>query len=168
MNYTKLFYWLTVADNARSLFIVAMIVFTVIFVIAFMVFLIDRDGNDFSADKDGAAERAKRWVWWAGPFALFFWMLFVMTPSKKDALLIVAGGQTLNYLTNDSTARQLPKEALNFVVTELKSMAKDAEVQIDLRTQKEKILDEAKNLTAKELLEKMKVDTTFARIILDK
>jgi hypothetical protein len=53
-------------------------------------------------------------------------------------------------------------------VTELKSMAKDAEVQIDLRTQKEKILDEAKNLTAKELLEKMKVDTTFARIILDK
>ena len=167
MNYTKLFYWLTVADNARSLFITAMIVFTVIFVIAFMVFLIDRDA-DGHADSDGAAERAKRWVWWAGPFALFFWMLFVMTPSKKDALLIVAGGQTLNYLTNDSTARQLPKEALNFVVTELKSMAKDAEVQIDLRTQKEKILDEAKSLSAKELIERMKVDTTLAKIVLGK
>jgi hypothetical protein len=167
MNYTKLFYWLTVADNARSLFITAMIVFTVIFVIAFMVFLIDRDA-DGHADRDGAAERAKRWVWWAGPFALFFWMLFVMTPSKKDALLIVAGGQTLNYLTNDSTARQLPKEALNFVVTELKSMAKDAEVQIDLRTQQEKILDEAKSLSAKELIERMKVDTTLAKIVLGK
>lgn len=168
MNYTKLFYWLTVADNARILFTSAVIVFTAIFVIAFIIFLVDRDGDDFSADRDGWAERAKKWVWWSGPFALFFWMLFVLTPSKKDALLIVAGGQTLNYLTNDSIARQIPKEALNFVVTELKSMAKDAEVEIDLRTQKEKILDDAKNLTAKELLEKMKVDTVFARIILDK
>lgn len=168
MNYTKLFYWLTVADNARSLFVTAIIVLTAIFVISFIIFLVDRDGNDFSADRDGAAERAKRWVWWSGPFALLFWMLFVLTPSKKDALLIVAGGQTLNYLTNDSTARQLPKEALNFVVTELKSMAKDAEVQIDLRTQKEKILDEVKSLSAKELIERMKVDTMLAKIVLDK
>jgi hypothetical protein len=167
MNYTKLFYWLTVADNARSLFITAIVVFTAIFVVSFIIFIIASTDDDESFHIDSLSERAKKWVWWSGPFALLFWMMFILTPSKKDALLIVAGGQTLNYLTNDSTAKQLPKEALNFVVTELKSMAKDAEVQIDLRNQKEKILDEAKNLTAKELLEKMKVDTTFARIILD-
>lgn len=53
-----------------------------------------------------------------------------------------------------------------FVVTELKSMAADAKTSLGVADQQNKILDEAKNMSSKELIEKMKNDTTFAKILL--
>lgn len=163
MNYTEVFYWLTVADNARSMFKVGIIIFTAVaFISTAANFILRGDGDDQSADQ------ARKWMWWSYPFMFLFWSLFVFTPSKKDALLIVAGGQTMNFLTTDSTAKQIPHELSNFVVTELKSMAAEAQVDLNIKGQKEKILDEAKNMSAKELMEKMKVDSTFAKVVLEK
>jgi uridylate kinase len=92
----------------------------------------------------------------------------VFTPTKKETLLIIAGGGTMNFLTTDSTAKQIPHELSNFVVTELKSMAAEAKVDIGLSAQKEKILEDAKKMTTSELMEKLKTDTSFAKIILNK
>lgn len=166
MNYTKLFYWLTVADNAKTMFITFIVIFSVISLIATIWFLVDRDGSDLTVPKGSGAERAKKWMWWSYPFAILFWSLYVFTPSKKDALLIVAGGQTLNYLTTDSTARKIPKEMTNFVVSELRNMAEDAKVELGISTQKEKILDEAKKMTAAELIDKLQTDSTLRKVIL--
>jgi hypothetical protein len=47
-------------------------------------------------------------------------------------------------------------------------MATEAKVNLNIKDQKEKILSEAKDMTSKELIEKMKVDTTFAKIIMGK
>lgn len=163
MNYTEVFYWLTVADNARSMFKVGIIIFTAVaFISTAANFILRGDGDDQSANQ------ARKWMWWSYPFMFLFWSLFVFTPSKKDALLIVAGGQTMNFLTTDSTAKQIPHELSNFVVTELKSMAAEAQVDLNIKGQKEKILDEAKNMSAKELMDKMKVDSTFAKVVLEK
>jgi len=167
MNYTKLFYWLTIADNAKNFFTVFTSIFTIISLLSFLIFLIARDGDDASCERDGWAERAKKWVWWATPFCILFWGLNVFTPSKKDALLIIAGGQTLNYLSNDSTAKAIPHELLELVASELRSMAADAKVDLGIQSQKEKLLEEAKKLTSQELIERMKVDTTLAKIILN-
>jgi hypothetical protein len=163
MNYTKLFYWLVVADNAKAFFVAFIIIFTIISLIATIAF--------FAASAQSEAEYQKmsrKWMWWSYPFMVLFWALYVFTPNKKDALLIVAGGQIANFMTSDSTARQIPHEALTFVVTELKSMASDAKVDLGINDQKSKILEEAKQMTATELMEKMKVDTTFAKVILNK
>lgn len=168
MDYSKLFYWLTVADNAKDFFLVFIIIFTGISLISTVWFIIDRNGDNMKTGPDSAAERAKKWMWWSYPFMILFWSLHIFTPSKKDALLIVAGGQTMNFLTTDSTAKQIPHELSNFVVTELKNMAAEARVDLNIKDQKEKILEEAKNMSAKELVEKMKVDTTFAKVVLDK
>lgn len=163
MNYTELFYWLTVADNARDLFRVGVIIFTAIAVIATVANILLRGDGD-----DDSATQARKWIWWSYPFMFLFWSLLIFTPSKKDALLIVAGGQTMNFLTTDKSAKQIPHELSSFIVTELKNMAADAKVDLNIKDQKEKILEEAKDMTAKELMEKMKVDTTFAKIVLDK
>jgi hypothetical protein len=163
MNYTELFYWLTVADNARDMFKVGLFIFTAVVVISTVVNFICRGNGE-----DDSAVQARKWMWWSYPFAFLFWSLFIFTPSKKDALLIVAGGQTMNFLTTDSTAKQIPHELSNFVVTELKNMASEAKVDLNIKDQKQKILDEAKNMSAKELMEKMKVDSTFAKVILEK
>ena len=163
MNYTELFYWLTVADNARDMFRVGLVIFTAVAIISTIVNIICR-GND----EDDSAVQARKWMWWSYPFMFLFWSLFIFTPSKKDALLIVAGGQTMNFLTTDKSAKQIPHELSSFIVTELKNMASEARVDLNIKDQKQKLLDEAKNMTAKELMDKMKVDTTFAKIVLEK
>jgi hypothetical protein len=163
MNYTSLFYWLTVADNARDMFRVGLFIFTAIAVIATIINFVCRSNDD-----DDAAVQARKWMWWSYPFMFLFWSLFIFTPSKKDALLIVAGGQTMNFLTTDKSAKQIPHELSSFIVTELKNMATEAKVDLNIKDQKAKILEEAKNMSAKELMDKMKVDTTFAKIVLDK
>lgn len=163
MNYTSLFYWLTVADNARFMFKTGMVIFTAIAVIATIVNIFARGEGD-----DKPADVARKWMWWSYPFMFLFWSMFIFTPSKKDALLIVAGGQTMNFLTTDKSAKQIPHELSSFIVTELKNMATEARVDLNIKDQKQKLLDEAKNMTAKELMDKMKVDTTFAKIVLDK
>jgi len=157
-----------VADNARILFAVFMIIFTIISAISTIWFIVDRNGEDMSTGPGSAAERAKKWMWWSYPFMMLFWALFILTPSKKDALLIVAGGQTMQFLTTDKSAKEIPHELSNFLVTEIKNMAASAKVDLNIKDQKEKILDSAKKMTAKELMEKMKIDSTFAKVVLDK
>lgn len=168
MSYTKLFYWLTVADNAKIFFMVFAIIFTVVCAISTVWFIVGRDGYDLTCPTGSSAERAKKWMWWGYPFVIIFWGMWIFTPSKKDALLIVAGGQTMNFLTTDSTAKQIPHELSSFVVSELKNMAKEAQVDLGIQNQKEKILDEAKAMTAIEVVERMKVDSIFAKVVLGK
>jgi hypothetical protein len=161
MNYTKLFYWLTVADNAKTLFVTFIWIFTIISVLATCAYFIKGEIGD-------TQEMPRKWMWWSYPFMILFWSLYIFTPSKKDALLIVAGGQTLNFLTTDSTSKQIPHELSSFVVTELKNMAENAKVDLNIASQKDKILEEAKNMTANQLMDKMRVDSNFAKVILNK
>jgi hypothetical protein len=159
MNYTKLFYWLVVADNAKAFFVAFIIIFTIISLIATIAF--------FAASAQSEAEYQKmsrKWMWWSYPFMVLFWALYVFTPNKKDALLIVAGGQIANFMTSDSTARQIPHEALTFVVTELKSMASEAKVDLGINDTKEKKIEEAKKLSTEEFIKKLNSDPEFAKL----
>lgn len=168
MNYTQLFYWLTVADNAKTFFMTFAVIFSIISGAATIGFLFGREVEDLSCPPDGNAERSKKWMWWSYPFMILFWAFWIFTPTKRDALLIVAGGQTMNFLTTDASAKQIPHELSAFVVTELKNMAKEAQVDLNIKSQKEKILEEAKTLSSEELLKRINSDSTFAKIVLKK
>jgi hypothetical protein len=161
MNWYKLFYWLTVADNAKSMFITFTVIFTLISGVATIAYFANMDDVD-------EQKMSRKWMWWSYPFMVFFWSLYIFTPNKKDALLIVAGGGTMEFLTTDSTVKQIPHELSSFVVTQLKSMGEEAKVELGIQSQKDKILDEAKSMTTQQLLDKMKLDTNFANIILNK
>jgi hypothetical protein len=171
MNYTTLFYWLVVADNARVFFKVFMILFLVVAFISTVCFFIASHTDGASGQTKNDEENqamARKWMWYSYPFMMFFWALFIFTPSKKDALLIVAGGQTLNFLANDKSAKQIPTELSNFVLTEIKNLAADAKVDLNIADQKDKLLQKAKTMSAEELMAEMKKDTIFAKAILDK
>jgi hypothetical protein len=160
MNWYSIFYWLTVADNAKDFFWVFAVIFTIIAAISTFSFI---DASTTEEKKD-----SKKWVMWSYPFAVLFWAGIIFTPSKKDSLLIVAGGGTLQYLTSDSSAKQIPHEMTSFILTQLQSMSQDVKIQVDTKNQKEKILKQAKDMTAEQLLDKIKIDTNFAKIVLDK
>ena len=163
IDYSALFYWLVVADNAKDFFKAGLIIFSIVAGLATAIyFLMGSEGNE------SEQTMARKWLWWSAPFSIFFWALFIFTPSKKDALLIVAGGQTLNFLANDKSAKQIPSELSNFVLTEVKNLAADAKVDLGIANQKDKILEKAKKMTTEELMAEMKKDTTFAKVILDK
>jgi len=175
-NYSKLFYWVSVADNATTLFGWMVVLFTIISIIATVIFFIGMVDENFSdtAKENGLSPRQeflnwmRKWLFWSYPIMILFWMLYVLTPDKKQSLLIIAGGGVLNYLTTDSVARQIPHELTDYVVSELKSMAADAKIDLGLKTEKEKILESVKGLSSEELIEKMKNDNNLAKIILDK
>ena len=175
MNYKQIFYWLKVADNAKTFFGWFVFIFTAIAVISVVVNLIAR-GTEMSNDScesekteaRAAAKIARKWIMWSMPFMILFWSLYIFTPDRKDALLIVAGGGALDYLTQDSSAKQIPHEFSTFVLSELKNMAADTKVKLDLSTTKEKVLDAAKSMTKEEILDKMKIDSNFAKIVLNK
>lgn len=163
MDYTKLFYWLTVADNAKTFFLVFIVVFTAISGISTIAYFINSAQDD--SDSPKYAAMCRKWMWWAYPFMVFFWSLYIFTPSKRDALLIVAGGQTMNFLTTDTTAKKIPHELSNFIVTELKSMANEAKVDLQ-GDKRQEYIDEAKRMTTEELMHRAKIDSAFKKAVL--
>ena len=169
MNYIKLFYWLTVADNCK-LFFGWMIFFAMVAIIIGAIIAVNAWVKSPSSNQKVQNELkfGKKLFWRFTLVAIIFWSLYLFTPNKKDALFIIAGGQTLNYLTNDTTVQKIPSEVLNSVVSELKTMAAEIKVDLKIANQKDKILDQAKQMTTNELLERMQNDSTFARIILGK
>lgn len=186
MNWYNTFYWVTRADSVKSFFDVTSDIFTWIAVLSFIVivfisasakFVISENNcktdEEEKTDPDVRGYNKMRkyfsWIFYVVlGLSLVTWAGYVFVPTKKEALLIMAGGGTMEYLTTDSTAKQIPHEMTNFVVTELKSMAQEAKVDLGIANQKDKILDDAKKMSTTELMEKMKVDSNFANIILNK
>jgi len=186
MNWYKTFYWVTRADSVKDFFDSAsnwFLFFTLISAIAYIVCSFNlantiSENGTTTPDEDAKDSGVRAWKmarrYSAGLFypmlglLLITWSLWVFVPTKKEAILIMAAGGTMNFLTTDSSARQIPHEMTTFVVSELKSMAKDAQVDLGISSQKDKILEEAKKMTTEELLEKMKADSNFAKIITDR
>ena len=166
MNYTKLFYWLTVADNAKTFFGWSAILFTLIFAIVTIVRFYVSIDSTIDADKD-FYNKCNKWTWYSTPFMLLFLSLWIFTPNKRDALLIVAGGSTMNFLTQDSTAKQLPHELSSYLVTEIKNMAEETKLELNINDNKQKIINEAKQLTGEQLIEKLKSDTVLKNILIN-
>ena len=168
MNWYTIFYWLTVADNARGFFWFFAVVTSLIAIISMVCFFV------YAAnDEEKYMKWSRNWMWWSWPIMIIFWLGVILTPSKKDALLIVAGGGVMEFMTSDSTAKQLPHTMLVFVESELKAMAQDAKVEfleakkkLTQEDMKQKIRDEASKMTTQEVLDKMKADTTWANALL--
>lgn len=169
MDWTKVFYWLTVADNAKTFFGVFAIFFIVVFVITTFVRIGSHMDGDFSNDElKSRIDKVNKWTWYSTPFMVLFLSLWIFTPDKKDALLIIAGGQTLNFLSNNEVAKELPSDMVNFISAELRQMAKEAEVDLGIMDSREKILQRAKEMTADELINQMRIDSTFSKVLLNK
>jgi hypothetical protein len=185
MNWYSIFYWVTRADSVKTFFDVTSDIFTwmtVLGFIAVVVFsfivrdVIAEENLPLEEEKTNPKVRSYKLmgryftsIFYVSLFlSLVTWAGYVFTPTKKETLLIIAGGGTMQFLTTDSAAKQIPHELSTFVVTELKSMAKEAQVDLGIATQKDKIVEEAKAMTSAQLMERIKSDTNFAKIILDK
>ncbi len=159
MNWYSIFYWLTVANNARAFFITFVVIFTLVFVIAMIISFISLSEGDDSTHK-----ASKPWIWYSTPFMIVFWALTVFTPNKSDTLLIIAGGAVGNFITSDSSSRAIPADISSFLhiklQEEIASSTDELKKTLGAQTPKEKFIDKAKDLTKEEIIELLQNDTT--------
>lgn len=183
MDWYTIFYWVTVADGVKRFFDVASNWFTffaIVFFILAIVFSVGKSSS-ISGEKLKNEEEDKKnpdyRSWDLGKkhsmkffytfLVLWFvtWMGYALTPTKKDCLLIIAGGSVGNFITSDSSAQKIPSDITDFLHLSLKKEIQELTVEerdeIGMQTPKEKFLDKVKELSKEELIDFLQSDTTL-------
>lgn len=182
-NWYSIFYWLTVADGAKSFLDYASNIFTFFSIIAFAGYIITSFGraavvsaNSLESEEEDKTNSDLRSWELAKKFStrLFYpmlilsiltWTAYVMVPTKKDCLLIIAGGAVGNFMSTDSSAKQLPSDVTKFLhmslQNEIKELGVEARKEFGMQTPNEKLIDKVQSLTKEQIIQYLKTDTTI-------
>lgn len=100
-------YWLTRLDGITFLLIAGLICTIILVVVGFIWFCAASD-EDETSEVASAKKLLKRSTVWLIIFAI----LKVLIPTTKEAAVIMGVGGTLDYLQNDSIAREIPHKVI--------------------------------------------------------
>jgi hypothetical protein len=110
MNYSKQIYWLTRLDGIHRLFDTIMILSILGLVIYMVIKLIDY------IELNEGTKRP-----WLVAICMFFLSISAIgktfLPTTKEAIFIVAGGKTLDYITTDTSVNKIPDKLANITTT---------------------------------------------------
>jgi hypothetical protein len=110
MNYSKQIYWLTRLDGIHRLFDTIMILSILGLVIYMVIKLIDY------IELNKGTKRP-----WLVAICMFFLSISAIgktfLPTTKEAIFIVAGGKTLDYITTDTSVNKIPDKLANITTT---------------------------------------------------
>lgn len=120
-SYAKL-YWLTRLDDI-NFFIGA---FCFLFFITFVTFLIINIANDDDVSKK-MKRKFTRITWMSGILFLMSFILFILTPTKKDVIFIIAGGKTIDFVQQDSSINKIPGQTTKIISDFLDKKIKEME-----------------------------------------
>lgn len=181
MNYYNVFYWLTVADGVKSVFDTFSNLFTFFTVISLILYVVMIGVNIEYVPKASEEDKksihfwhrfAARTFWISFTLCFVTWLGWVMTPTKKDCLMIVAGGAVGNFITQDSSAKALPADITRYLHLSLNKEIEDLskETQSDIKkelgikqTPKEEFVDKVKSMTKEQIIEYLQKDTTHLK-----
>lgn len=159
MNFYKLFYWFTVSDKVRGFFDVFSNIFTTAAIISLCVYIILSLAIFHIENKD-EKESVKYWHTHFRRFTLvttllmvITWAGYIFTPTKKELVMIIAGGAVGNFITQDSTARQIPHDVMVFLQTEIRTAS--AEAKLELMPEVNAKVDSLKNMSKEDLIKRV-------------
>jgi uncharacterized membrane protein SpoIIM required for sporulation len=113
-----LIYWLTRLSSISDLFfglgmLSGIFIFVGVLAYTFMIM-------DFPSDEDEIEYKQKRkkffnkiWV------PILFFVLNILTPNTKEAMLIIAGGKTLDYVQSDTALQKIPYKATELILKKM-------------------------------------------------
>lgn len=192
MNWYKIFYALTVSDGVKSFFDTTSNIFTFFAVLSFIALVIISVFKAATAAenkiKDDASEKvdpetrtfAKARVWVRNFFyvmlglSLVTWVGWAATPTKKDCVMIIAGGGIATFLTSDTNARKIPAELTKLSVVaiqswqdQIKDMSIEDKKAIGIQTPEEKKKEDLKQklvgMTKEEIIKFIEGDSTLLK-----
>jgi uncharacterized membrane protein SpoIIM required for sporulation len=118
MSNMALIYWLTRLSSISNLFfglgmLSGIFIFVGLLAYTFMIM-------DFPSDEDEIEYKQKRkkffnkiWV------PILFFVLNILTPNTKEAMLIIAGGKTLDYVQSDTALQKIPYKATELILKKM-------------------------------------------------
>ena len=129
MNYSKQIYWLTRLDGIHRLFdtmmIIAILGLVVILVIKLLWFL----------ENDGEFKRP-----WLVRTCIFFLSISILgktfLPTTKEAIFIVAGGRTLDYVSTDTSINKIPGKLADITTTWLDQKLNEMKTEVKSKSEK--------------------------------
>lgn len=118
MSNIALIYWLTRLSNISGFLLILGVISTVIIGIGILGYSIAI--LDFPTDEGEVRFRAIRkkfinkiWV----PILLF--IFYILTPDTKEAMLIIAGGKTMDYVQSDTSLQKIPYKATEIILKKM-------------------------------------------------
>lgn len=166
MNWYQVFYWVAVADGVKGFFDAVsnwLFFFTIVSFIIMIICTIGK-GLQVSADstktdqEDAVSPDIRAWdkirrpvtkmFYWFMCLTIVTWSCYVFCPSKKDAVLIIAGGAVGNFITSDSSAKHIPAELTLLIREKMRSEIQDLKSEV--------ISDTLTSKTKEELIELLK------------
>lgn len=178
MNYYSVFYWISVSDGVKEVFDTFSNIFTFLTVIGFIAYAILIGVSiDSKVSKNDDYEDVVRWRKFVGRFywtcqiiCIITWLGWVFTPTKKDCMLIVAGGAVGNFITSDTSAKSIPSDITKFLHLSLnkeiddlqKEVKTDIRKELGIQTPKDKFIEKVEKMTKDELINYLKNDTTIS------
>ena len=118
MSNTALIYWLTRLSNISGFLLTLGVISAVIIgfgIIGYSIAIVD-----YPTDEEEARSRAirkrfinKTWI----PILLF--IFYILTPDTKEAMLIIAGGKTMDYVQSDTSLQKIPYKATELILKKM-------------------------------------------------
>jgi hypothetical protein len=111
-NYSKM-YWLTRLDELQGLLIFLMVTCFILCLVILIGSLISSDFDEFKSNEEievrkGVRQKLRGKVKWIFPLGILFLILKIFIPNKTEAIIIVAGGKTLDYVQKDTSLSKIP------------------------------------------------------------
>jgi hypothetical protein len=189
VNWYKIFYFMALSDGIKAFFDTTSNIFTTTAVISFIVMVIAMIGRSYvvsenrletpeeeNKDADTRSwERLRKYTtrvfWLTLALSLVTWLGYVLVPTKKDCLFIVAGGAAASFVSSDSSVKALPADLTKYVHLSLKEkiseLTDDERKEVGLTTHedsvKNSLIDKVEGLTKDELIEQIKKGTLFGK-----
>ncbi len=125
MSNIALIYWLTRLSNISNFFLTLGVISTIIIGIGILGYSIAT--LNYPTDEEEVLFRAIRkkfisrtWI----PILLF--IFHILTPNTKEAMLIIAGGKTLDYVQSDTSLQKIPYKATELILKKMDEYVDDA------------------------------------------
>lgn len=104
-------YWLTVLGELKNFLLIIAILPSIVAVIIFMVYLANFD--NFKAEETRSL--CKKYLSCCMSIIFVSLLLSVFVPSKKELYMIYGLGNTIDYLKENPTAKQLPDKCIKAI-----------------------------------------------------
>lgn len=118
MSNIALIYWLTRLSSISD-FLLALGVISALLisggVIGYSLALMDCWNDEEKVEYKQKRKKFSNKVW----VPILFFVLYILTPNTKEAMLIIAGGKTMDYVQSDTSLQKIPYKATELILKKM-------------------------------------------------